>query len=56
MGKLGFSFSFNRALGITKAKRKISRKTGIPLTKAGRDRKVGQFVMGGWIKALTGKK
>jgi len=33
-------FSFRRACGITKAKRKISRATGVPLTKSGRKRKV----------------
>lgn len=33
-------FSWNRALGITKAKQDIARKTGIPTTKEGRKRKV----------------
>lgn len=32
-------FSWKRALGITSAKRKISKVTGIPTTKAGRKRK-----------------
>lgn len=32
-------FSWKRALGITSAKRKIARATGIPTTKAGRKRK-----------------
>lgn len=32
-------FSWKRALGITSAKRKISRATGIPLSKSGRKRK-----------------
>ncbi len=40
-------FSWKRALGVTNAKRKISRKTGIPLTKSGRQRKVGKIVTGG---------
>ncbi len=34
-------FSWNRFLGITNAKRKVSRATGIPWTKSGRQRKVG---------------
>ena len=34
-------FSWNRLLGITTAKRKVSRATGIPWTKSGRQRKVG---------------
>lgn len=38
----GLSFSWKRALGITKMKRKISKATGIPTTKAGRQRKLGK--------------
>ena len=34
-------FSWNRLLGITAAKRRVSRATGIPWTKSGRQRKVG---------------
>jgi hypothetical protein len=45
MGKGGFSWK--RAIGVTKAKTKISRVTGIPLTKSGRQRKVGKMVAGG---------
>ena len=33
-------FSVKRATGITKAKRRISKATGVPLTKSGRKRKV----------------
>jgi len=40
--KFGFSFSAKRALGISAMKGKISRKTGIPLTKQGRQRKIGR--------------
>ena len=39
--KFGISFSWKRALGISGAKSKISRKTGIPLTKSGRQKKMG---------------
>lgn len=35
MGKLGFSFSWKRLLGITSTKQKIARKTGVPTTKTG---------------------
>lgn len=42
MGKGGFSWK--RALGITKAKRKISKATGIPLTKSGRRAKAGKLL------------
>jgi hypothetical protein len=40
----GLSFSWKRALGITSAKRKIAKATGIPTTKAGRQRKVGNLL------------
>lgn len=41
----GISFSWKRALGITSAKRKIAKATGIPTTKAGRQRKVGKLLV-----------
>ena len=40
----GLSFSWKRALGVTAAKQKVSKATGIPLTKAGRQRKVGKIL------------
>lgn len=36
----GVSFSWKRALGITKLKHQISRKTGIPMSKSGVERKI----------------
>ena len=36
----GVSFSMNKALGITDAKKKIAKATGIPTTKPGRKRKL----------------
>lgn len=48
----GLSFSLKRAVGISAAKQKIARTTGIPLTKGGLERKVGKMV----INSLTGKK
>ena len=50
--KFGFSFSLNRLLGITGAKQSFARKTGIPTTKGGAERKIGNFI----IKLLLGKK
>lgn len=41
----GVSFSWKRALGITQAKQKFARKTGIPTTKSGLERKVGKAVL-----------
>lgn len=39
----GLTFSWKRALGITAAKRRIARSTGIPLTRSGRQRKLGKW-------------
>lgn len=48
----GLSFSWKRALGITRAKRKFTDSTGIPTTKSGIERKIGSAI----IKAIFGKK
>lgn len=40
----GLSFSWKRALGITSAKRKIAKATGIPTTKAGAAKKSRQAI------------
>jgi hypothetical protein len=47
----GLSFSWKRALGITRVKQKIARETGIPTSKAGLQRKIGSV----FLKALLGK-
>ena len=47
----GVSFSWKRALGITQAKQQISRKTGIPMTKSGLEKKIGNML----LKALFGR-
>jgi hypothetical protein len=39
--KFGVSFSWKRATSISAAKAKLSRQTGIPLTRQGRQRKIG---------------
>ena len=48
----GLSFSLKRAVGISGLKTKIARKTGIPTTKQGLERKIGQSV----LSMLTGRK
>lgn len=49
---MGFGgFSWKRAMGISGAKRKISRATGIPTTRAGRKRKAQSML---W-KGIFGK-
>lgn len=40
----GLSFSWKRAFGVTKAKRKIAKITGIPTTKSGRRNKLGKML------------
>ena len=40
----GLTFSWKRAVGLTAAKSKISRATGVPLTRSGRQRKLGKFL------------
>lgn len=47
----GLSFSWKRALGITQAKQKVSRQTGIPTTKVGLERKIGNML----LRAIFGK-
>ena len=47
----GLSFSWKRALGITLAKQKFARKTGIPTSKAGIERKLGSAI----LNFLSGK-
>ena len=39
----GLSFSWRRALGISQAQAKLSRQIGIPLSRSGRQRKLGRM-------------
>ena len=48
----GVTFSWKRALGITKIKQQIARETGIPTTRHGLERKIG----GAILKLLFKKK
>jgi hypothetical protein len=50
--KYGFSFSWKRLLGITGAKQSFARKTGVPTTKSGLERKIGSLL----INTIFGKK
>jgi hypothetical protein len=52
----GFSFSWKRALGITGAKQRFARRTGIPTTKQGLERKIGSSILGLIFTILSGKK
>ena len=48
----GLSFSWKKALGVTQAKQQFARRTGIPTSKAGLERKIGKMI----IKSIFGKK
>lgn len=48
----GLSFSWKRAIGITQAKQKIARATGIPTTKQGLERKIGNTIFKGITKLI----
>lgn len=48
----GLSFSWKRALGITRVRQNFARKTGIPTTRNGIERKIG----GALISWIFGKK
>jgi len=55
MRKYGFSFSWKRALGISSAKQKFARQTGIPTTKSGLERKVGRGLLSLLGSLFSGK-
>ena len=40
----GLSFSWKRALGVSSAKQKLAKATGIPTTKSGRQKKLGKLL------------
>jgi len=47
----GVSFSWRRAIGLSALEGKISRATGIPLTRSGREKKMGHIFIHliGWM-------
>ncbi|MDY5858389.1 MAG: hypothetical protein SPK09_04075 [Porphyromonas sp.] len=49
----GLSFSLKRAVGVTKIKQKVSKRTGVPTTKHGLERKVGGAVLKGVKKLFS---
>jgi hypothetical protein len=51
--KYGFSFSWKRALGLSAAKARLSKQIGIPLTRYGRQRKIGRAMGCMLIVAVT---
>jgi len=45
-------FSWKRLVGISRVKSNISRKTGIPLTRSGRNQKIGRIVTKGCFGSM----
>jgi hypothetical protein len=48
----GLSFSWKRALGVSQAQAKLSRQIGIPLSRSGRQRKLGRSVGCSWVMLI----
>lgn len=46
-------FSWKKLIGISQAKANVSRKIGIPLTKSGRNQKIGRTVSKGCLGMLS---
>ena len=47
----GLSFSWRRALGVSQAQARLSRKIGIPLSRSGRQRKAARALGCCWLLA-----
>jgi len=45
----GLSFSWRRAFGVSQAQARLSRKIGIPLSRSGRQRKIGRSMGCCWF-------
>lgn len=50
----GVSFSWKRAIGISKLRARISREIGIPTTRSGLERKVGAKIVRAIMSVLFG--
>jgi hypothetical protein len=48
----GLSFSWRRALGVSQAQSRLSRQLGVPLSRSGRQRKVGRALGCSWALVL----
>jgi hypothetical protein len=49
-GKFGLSFSLSRLIGLAGVKNSIARKTGIPTTRGGVERKIGRKIINFFFK------
>lgn len=50
----GVSFSAKRASGISVAKSRVARATGVPTTRSGRQKKIGRAMSGGCLLPVVG--
>lgn len=48
----GVSFSWKRALGLSRARQRFARQTGIPTTRGGMERKIGRMVTRGCLSVV----
>ena len=46
----GLTFTWKKALGITQAKQNVARRTGVPTSKAGVERKIGKMLLDALFK------
>lgn len=49
----GLTFSWKRAVGISKVKQDVARATGVPTTKQGLERKLGRTIINAIKKGLS---
>lgn len=52
----GLSFSWKRALGITRLRHQVARKTGMPTTLSGIERKIGRELLGLFFPSFKRKR
>jgi hypothetical protein len=52
----GMSFSWKRAMGVTGAKQRFARRTGIPTTRHGVERKAGSALLSALFSIFSGGK
>jgi hypothetical protein len=52
----GFSFSWKRALGISGARQSFARRTGVPTTRQGLERKIGASLISTLLSIFVGKR
>ena len=48
--KYGFSFSLSRLIGLQRLKQTIAKKSGVPITKFGFQRKIGAYLISLFFK------